>query len=156
MEFIRGGMKAPIATDWVSVADIGGGDGSTTGETIVSSAVIAINQPKVTASSWVIETQFDHIRTAGSGNNQAWVQYEGNAQDVLSTSGTIAISRYSPVFIAINFSRSRIVLWKPPLFPFSSFTNNEQLRLFVLGKGTVADNVWTITNIRSRLLYVPL
>lgn len=156
MEIFKSGMKAPIATDWITASDING-----TGTSVISSAAIQLNfgdLPNFT--DLVVEVDFSMAKTGGDGGANAganaWVKF------TYTQGGTTVLDNTpSPDFYTGNqyesnsTARNKRVLLKPTVVQGGWF-GGQVILLYVRANGTNADTVFTISDIKARLIYTPL
>lgn len=151
MEIIRGGMKAPVVGDWVSVASISG-----TGTVAVASAglVLAIPQSVI---DYCIEIEFSVQRTAGSGDARGYVFITSYQGDITASEGIIAPPFYTGYVQADGTVRSKKIKLRPSVLnPVHTATRDSEIVGFVRGVGSAADTAFAITSIQARLNYTPL
>lgn len=152
MEINRGAMKAPLATDWVTVADTSG-----TGTGIVSSADIAI--PFSALPSFinpVLEVEVGTRKSAGTGMVRCWVVYASVSQVNVTenAAATLYATNYA-VVSDVTILTKKFYIQIPVLAGHHNVVNQSQYCL-VKGAGTAADTGWTIQNIKARLIYTPI
>ena len=139
---------------WVTNVDIGGGDGSTTGQNIVSSSGMTIPLPNVDLTDWRIEVQFTQRSISGTGNNLAWIRYDGiyeiNTADNQGTANFY--TRHLPAGTTAITRRIRL----NPTVLHARYTLAEAIYAVVRARGENVNTVWDITGIKARLLYLPV
>ncbi len=160
MKLIRGGMKAPITTSWVSVADISGGDGVSGGDNVVESAVMGqtlSTLPDIVALA--IEVQLSPVRTNATGGVSAWVRLEVyDPQDFAVASGDAQTDTFTG-FVSRVASAAvvrRVVIEPGIIQSVGNIATVDALRVYVRTVGSLAGTTFTTSNIRSRLIYTPL
>ena len=156
MELIRGGMKAPVATDWVSVADI---SGTGTAQADSAAIVIALNTlPDY--SDILIDVEFKHRRIAGSGFNNASILYTMQTVDAT----VFANTQINHVVRCVNSTTSLITRQRKLRTNYDvaygaayvSSGGQDSVALKLCGQGSAVDTEWEITDIKARVIYTPL
>jgi hypothetical protein len=150
MEIIRGGMKAPVAMDWVTTADISG-----TGTGIVTSADMDIDLPE-NMVDWTIEIRFTLSRTGGSGLAQGWGRIQNYQGDITAAQAGGGAHFYTTMTQATDISLSKAVRLRSSVLATRTTITNDQIGINLEGRGSAADSEWSITNIMARLIYVSL
>ena len=142
--------KAPIATDWVTAADIGG-----TGTAAVESAGMTLLIPTDGMMDWCIEIQYNEMRVGGSGNTISYGKILPLQVANVAAEGP-AVTFYSASTAAAGTSRQRIIRVKPMAFGARNAYDASHLFVSVLSRGSAADTQFSITGIKSRIIYAPL
>lgn len=149
MELIRGGMKAPIASGWVTTAGITG-----TGTGVVYSTTISVMLPDVDFYEAHVEVRFSHQRVNGTGFVNSWVR-DSAGYFGATTENAPALLRYTTRVYRAAGSIERVV--KLPIFStIGSSDTSPAYRLGVGSVGTAAGTEWEVTDIKARIIYVPL
>lgn len=141
--------RKPIAGAWVTAANL-----SNTGTATVETAVIVVPIP-ANISAWVLEVQFTHVVTAGTGTMNTWVRLEELQGDVTVADGAYASNFYTGASLAGTVSRSRTVRLSPSVLPTLSGAT-DFLNVYVRANGSAADTALSVTGIQARLIYTPL
>lgn len=150
------GMKAPIATDWVTVADIGGGDGTATGTDIISSATMTLmtyNLPDLI--DLMIEIRFRHQLISGTGGVLTWAKLPMTSYELEATQAPSQKDMYTHKLIAMVDTPRKILIRKPLIEPMYSGAYS-RFHVLVEARGEFSNAIWAVTDIKSRLIYVPL
>jgi hypothetical protein len=148
MELIRGGMKAPIAMDWLTAPDFTG-----VGVDISSSAGIVLWYPKIDIVDCYVEVQFTQ-----SPKIKAWVKFNALQQYDTSNRGAELSAFYTGMISGhINSPRTRRIIMRLPAIYHNRPTdsNPDSIALYVEAKGPEGIE-WSVTNIKARLIYTPL
>lgn len=157
MEILRTGMKAPIATDWVTVADIGGGDGTATGTTIISSATMAlITYDLPDLIDLMIEIRFRHQLISGTGGVLTWAKLPMTSYELEATQAPSQKDMYTHKLISATADTPRKILIRKPLIEPMYSGAYSRFHVLVEARGEFPDAIWAVTDIKSRLIYVPL
>ena len=161
MELVRGGMKAPIATAWVSVADIGGGDGATTGQTIVTSSHMNLIFSDIPSMAFqpLVELTFTH-RLVSSGGVRTWFRINGQNlhENLTITDNSVAFGHYTRRAGATDVTGivRRIFVVPLTLMTTISNTGSDRFSINCRANGSADNTVWEVKDIAVRLIYVPL
>lgn len=152
-KIIRGGMKAPIATDWVAVADLTG-----TGEAILASANIIIpfnTLPSLFSAK--IEIRFTHRRVSGTGSVYTWSSLSSIVRYANIPTNDVGASWYTSREYVVGTPRTRrILLDMPVLLHVAGINLDDSIYAIVHAAGSAADTEISVTGIQGRLIYVPL
>lgn len=151
----------PRATNWVTTGDING-----VGQDIVSSGFMTLvlaNLPPI-ADIPMIEVQF--TQTSSTDSVLSWIEVQswnpfGGVED--NTSAGLWYTSMVPGG-GPSGSNTRTVRIKPLILHhmsrdtrvYSDWLQSDRLRVRVRSRGFLAETEWAVTNIRARLVYVPL
>ena len=157
MELVRGGMKNPLTTEWVTSAAMGG-----TGTAENASDTMVLNMDDLPSICRIgIEVEFNINKIAGTGFPQAVPQVSSIYLDALNTTRIYSNPGYR-AWIAVyggatgTTKKRRFYYFPPVMQTIPNSTLGEYIETRVYAKGTAADTQWTITGIQSRLIYIPL
>ena len=145
-------MKAPIATDWVTVADIGG-----TGTAIVESGnldVVFDGLPSFVNPH--IEVQYTQQVVAGGGISHAWISFYFSSIATTPTDSATSATTYTSITPSTSVRNRRIIISPQALQHSGAVTSNDLIRLRVRAKATDVATQWSVASIRARLIYTPL
>ena len=153
MDLTRGALKAPVYTDWTSVANIAW-DG-VSGLNIVMSANILIRMD--TLPPWFVcyaDFSFDMQVTAGAGVVLGWVRFNRQNTGLITTDASPPPLTYIPEVQGDGTKRN----YTPKAQIYGPSYSDPVPYLFanVRGVGTGASTAWAITDIKARLMYIPL
>lgn len=155
------GAKLWVTSPIVTVADFGGGDGVSTGQTIVNSNQITLDIPTMPVADWTIEIEMDLIRQniGGIARCYSWVRYWG-ITDIVPSASTVEALKYTPMLFSeatlVGISSKRIIRIKPSVFQARQSSLLNRIEFNIAGKGHQDIDVWVIKNIKARLLYIPV
>ena len=161
MELIRGGMKAPIVGDWVTAANVGGGDGVATVTDTVTSAVMSLVFP---SNFWEIAVGFTFTLASFAGDGRAigYFRLESNPFHAPRTSVGSGVAIYTEeqgVALTAGYPQKNI-LWRPLIVQGPGYSMHQldlaRYRVYFTGRGSHANSVWEISDIKCRLIYIPL
>lgn len=148
----RGGMKAPIATDWVTVADISG-----TGTAIVESGNIDVvfdGLPSFINAH--VEVQYTQAVVAGAGLSHVWASFYFSAIATTATDSATPTPTYTSITLGASAINRRVIIIPQVLQQATAVSATDRFRLRVRARGSDVATQWTATNIRARLIYTPL
>jgi len=143
--------KRAIAGPWVSVANISG-----TGTAIVESAIINLDFSTL-PSFWeaVIELEFGAQVTAGTGVAYTWAKLEvGDA--LITTDATFPTTKYTYRTVVITNKRTRRIIINNDVVMSVLHTGEDRLTAYLRINGSAADTEFTASNIRARIVYLPI
>ena len=143
-----------VVGSWVTNVGIGGGDGSATGQNIVTSTGMSLPLPNVDLAAWCVEVKFTQQVTGGTGNTLAWVRYS-NIFDVATTDNLGTADWYSRHLPASTTAITRRIRLNPNIL-HARYTLAENLYIVVRGRGENVGTVWEVRDIMGRLLYLPV
>lgn len=143
-------VKAPVVTDWVTVADITG-----TGKSIVESASINLPHPSNSFFDLKIEVKFNHERTAGTGFCRTWVKLMTPGHLLTTTDGDPGGTYYTSR-TTTDSVRKRKVLISRSVIQSRDGAVDDMSSIVIRAVGTEEDTAFTVSSIRARLIYVPL
>ncbi len=143
-------VKAPVVTDWVTVADITG-----TGTSIVESASINLPHPSNSFFDLKIEVEFNHAKTAGTGFCRTWVKLATPGYQLTTTDGATGGFYYTSR-ITTDSVRKRKVLISRSVIQSRDAAVDDMSNIVIRAVGTEEDTAFTVSSIRARLIYVPL
>ena len=155
---IRAPLPRAVAGDWVTAADISGGNGVATGTTIVESAAMVVTIPASPEGIlfW-LEVEFAQRRVSGGLWCGAWVKVPNWAPLVAGADDTDAADFYTARLInSTTDAVTRRVRINPDVMQSRSAASALRIDAAVRAKGGQGDTVWAVTGIRSRLVYIPL
>lgn len=141
-----------LALDWVTAADITG-----TGTTIVDSTSMALYHnvlPDFT--DLIIEAKFDLLRTAGLGTLEAWFKIERVDMFATVADANGSSDKYTPILHGITAVTRRVLLKPTIIMGQAIISLNDMYRLTARARGSEASTEWSVSNIKARLLYLPL
>lgn len=146
------GMKAPIAMEWVAVADISG-----IGTEVVESVDIQLPFPVVDFYDLMVEIGFTGKVTGGSGSSSIWAKFRNMPFNAGVTNGVQASDLYLPRVAIGAASRTRKMIFKPSIIQNEgSGTSTDRYFVYIRAKGTAEDTAFSVTGIKARLIYMPL
>lgn len=154
MEIERGAMKAPVATDWVTVGNISG-----TGIDVVSSTtlVLALGDLPDLADIPIIEVEFTQVVTGGTGLCNAYVTGTRMHLAEKATAGAEATDLVLGTQDASTTSKLRKIRIKPLILQNRGLSGTDSsVQIIVKAKGSAADTAFAVTGIRARFVYIPL
>jgi hypothetical protein len=146
------GIKAPIAMEWVTVADIGG-----TGTTVVESTAIQLPFPDVDFYDLIVEVGFTGVVTKSSGSANVWVKFRSMAFNTGAADGIAASDLYLPKVAVGVVARTRKILFKPSIIENDgSGTVTDRYFVFIRAKGNAENTTFSVAGIKARIIYIPL
>lgn len=156
MQIVRGGMKAPIATGWVTVADISG-----TGTAVVTSGLLSINTGTLPALvDIVVEVEYTQTCAVADVGFSTVIFYHGGTPIYSMTASNITPAQTTTMLLSKSAgSVARRVMYRYPVMlcglgNIGSSAN--QFRAVVTSYGSVATTEHGCTGIQMRLIYTPL
>lgn len=140
-------------TDWVTVANIGA-----TGTLETSSADIVLNISLLPYySDLKIQWEYTIQTTGGTGQASGWLAYQYYDPLAFGARGALSALKYTPAVQSAATARTRKGMLNPIIAQAGSGTTaNDIIKIKVEGKGSAADTEWAITDIKCRLVYLPL
>jgi len=149
----------PRATNWVTTDDIEG-----VGLDIVSSGfmyLVIANLPPI-ADIPMIEVQF--TQTAITDSVLSWIEVRNGNSFGGVEDNTFVGNWYTGMVPGGSGGITRTVRIKPLILhhlsndtrTFSNWLQSDRIRVRVRSRGYLEQTEWTVTNIRARLVYVPL
>jgi hypothetical protein len=154
MEISRAsGMKAPMATPWYIVSDKAG-----VGTDVVTSTnMVHIFGNILPENYWnvVVEVQATIQKTGGSGLAYVWVKIDPVGHQLVTTPYTPPVRAYTTRNAALETAITRKWLIKLDVFASSGNATQDQLDLYVEATGSKEDTAFSLTDIKSRLIYFP-
>ena len=159
MDIIRSTTQ-PKATDWLEVDNISGGDGSTTGTDLVISADITLDfndeMMQKPLEKVIIQVKFKHRLISGSGRCRANLNF--TQQNLFKTANDDIENGDSFKTQAVQASteRERNIQIYPALILGTTSTTINRYRIQVRASGEEDDDVWEVTEIKGRIVYLPL
>lgn len=154
MEISRAsGMKSPMATPWYKVADKAG-----VGTDIVTSTnMVHIFGNILPENYWnvVVEVQATIQKTGGSGIAYVWARTDPVGHQLVTTPKAAPVMAYTARNAAMETAITRKWLIKLDVFASSGNTYGDQLDLYVEATGSAEDTAFSLTDIKSRLIYFP-
>lgn len=154
MEISRtSGMKSPMATPWRTVADKAG-----VGTDIVTSTkMVHPFESFLPENYWnvVVEVQATIQKTGGSGIAYVWVKTDPVGHQLVTTPNAAPVRAYTARNAARETAITRKWLIKLDVFASSGNTFQDQLDIYVEATGSEEDTAFSLTDIKSRLIYFP-
>jgi hypothetical protein len=146
--------KAPVATSWVTVADLSG-----TGTTVLTSAQFNLLPNDLPDCYDVeIEVQYTVTKTGGTGQAHSWIRMPVNLFNTpLTNTGAEGVDQFTALVGTVTSTTYKTRL-KPTILQSSgvNWSLSGQFAMQVRVKGQNADTAFTVSNIRARFIYVPL
>lgn len=154
MNLIRSGMKAPIATEWVTAPDV-----IAQGTDAVGSTEMLLhfnNLPDF--FKLLIDVRFDMQATSlESHYMEAWLRLGVSDAEIVSTDGDTFGYSYTRKIAANTIKQSRrILIDRPVIQSCYGVGLPDWQSVMVRSVGSVEIAEYAITNIKSRLIYFPL
>lgn len=154
MEISRAsGMKSPMATPWYKVTDKAG-----VGTDIVTSTIMVHPFRSLLPENYwnvVVEVQATIQKTGGSGFAYVWVRTDPVGHQLGTTPNAAPVKAYTARNAAQETAVTRKWLIKLDVFASSGNTYQDQLDLYVEATGSAEDTAFSLTDIKSRLIYLP-
>jgi len=154
MEISRAsGMKSPMATPWYKVSDKAG-----VGTDIVTSTIMPHVFGNILPENYwnvVVEVQATIQKTGGSGLAYVWVKIDSVGHQLGTTPNASPVKAYTARNAALETAITRKWLIKLDVFASSGNVIQDQLDIYVEATGSADDTAFSLTDIKSRLIYFP-
>jgi len=152
MEISRAsGMNSPMATPWYKVSDKAG-----VGTDIVTSTIMPHVFGNILPENYwnvVVEVQATIQKTGGSGLAYVWVKID--PVKLVTTPNAAPVRAYTTRNAARETAVTRKWLIKLDVFASSGNVIQDQLDIYVEATGSADDTAFSLTDIKSRLIYFP-